>query len=138
MYNAKIRAHSEPIFNKLEILKFDDLLKYNVSKFVHQYRTGRLPASFNGMFTLMRESDDRNSRDSFYNYKILTPKNKLLLSFPNVYFPQIWNSLDSVYQSIESHNVFKKDLTQFLLKTYENFVTCDDLSCLECRDAYHS
>ena len=97
VYNAKFRAHSEPIFHKLNIMKFDDLFKYNICKFVHQYRTDRLPTSFNGMFSLMRESDNRNSRDSFYNYKISEPKNKVLLSFPSVVFPQMWNSLDSIH-----------------------------------------
>ena len=83
----------------------------------------------------MRDSDNRNSRDSFYNYNIPAPKNKVLKSFPNVVFPQMWNSLDSMHQSTESHKVFKSDLSEFLLKSYENFVTCDDLSCIECRDS---
>ena len=41
---------------------------------MNQYRTGNLPASFDGMFSLLRDSEDIGSRDSYYNYKINPPK----------------------------------------------------------------
>ena len=134
MNNSDIRAHSDPLFNKLKILKFNDLFKYNVCNFIHQYNTNKLPASFNGMFSLMRESNDRGGRDSFYNFKIVPPKSRSLNSFPRVVFLPIWNSLSSVHQSTGSHKLFKSNLKETLLGDCENFVTCDNLLCEECRN----
>ena len=101
--NSEIRAHSDPLFNKLKILKFDDLFKYNVCYFIHQYANNKLPPSFDNMFPLMRESDARGSRDDFYNYEIIPPKSRSLNSFPRVVFLPLWNSLSSVHQSTGSH-----------------------------------
>ena len=106
--NADYRAHTEPIFKKLSILKFDDLFKFNVVSFMHLYTTNRLPISFNGMFTLTRETEDIHIRDSHYFYQVSIPIRKAIAHFPRVIFIPIWNSLSSRYQSTLSHKVFKK------------------------------
>ena len=43
------RAHTEPIFKNLGILKFTDKLSYCRSVFMHQYRHNKLPPSFTGI-----------------------------------------------------------------------------------------
>ena len=133
--NVNYRAHTEPLFSKLELLKFDDLFQYNVCKFFHQYRTKTLPGSFQNMFTLLRDTDNMENRDSFYNYEVCKPKFKCLNCFPVVVFPQIWNSLSSIYQSTDSFKVFKKDLKKFYVDKYSEFVSCDNLLCDECIDS---
>ena len=126
------RAHSDPLFHKLSIMKFDDVFRYSVNNFLHQYGTDRLPPSFNGMFTLMRNTDDRNSRDSFYNYSVSIPIKKSLSVFPRVVFIPIWNRLSSVLQCIESHKYFKADCMEEILNRYGEFRECDNLNCEEC------
>ena len=133
--NAGGRAHSDPLFYKLKILKFEDIFNYNVCTFLHQYSNNLLPSSFDNMFPLMRESDDRNSRDGFYNFTISTPNQNNLNSFPRVVFLPIWNGLSSTYQSTVNHKHFKTELTKVLFKKYETFVACDNLLCDECRDS---
>ena len=130
--NVSSRAHSDPLFHKLSIMKFDDVFRYSVNNFLHQYRTDRLPPSFNGMFTLMRDTDDRNSRDSFYNYSVSVPIKKSLSIFPRVIFIPVWNSLSSVLQCIESHKCFKSDCMKEILNRYGEFRECDNLNCEEC------
>ena len=100
---------------------------------MHQYSTNKLPVSFQGMFTLLRDTEERNTRDDFYNYKVNTPINNSLICFPRVLFPPVWNSLSSLYQSTESHKVFKKDLRKDILSKYEEFVSCENILCEECR-----
>ena len=134
--NVSSRAHSEPLFYKLKIIKFEDLFRYNVRIFMHQYSTGNLPASFDGMFSLLRDSEDLGNRDAFYNFKINPPKNKSLNNFPRIVYLPIWNSLNSVYQSTESPKHFKNELLKSILSEYEQFVACDDIQCDECRDAF--
>ena len=134
--NVGYRAHTEPIFSNLEILKFGDLHKYNILNFMHKFSRNLLPASFNGTFTLARETEDVNIRDSFYNYQINVPTKKMLECFPSVTFPLVWNALSSEQQSTESHKVFKNDCKKYLLNTYSEFAGCDDLSCAECRNIF--
>ena len=133
--NVGGRAHSEPLFHKLQFLKFEDIFNYNVCTFLHQYSNKLLPASFNEMFPLMRESENRNSRDGFYNFEIIPPKQKNLNNFPRHVFLPIWNGLSSMYQSTVSHKHFKSELLKALLQKYETFVTYDNLLCDECKDS---
>ena len=132
--NVGFMSHTDPLFNELKMLRFEDLFKYNVCTFLHKYSTKRLPASFDNIFTFLRETDDRNNRDSFYNFKVETPKNKALNTFPRVVFLPIWNSLSSLLQSTESHKVFKNDLQKDLVARYGDFVSCDNILCEECRN----
>ena len=131
--NKGFSSHTEPIFYKLGILKFEDLFRFNVVKFMHQYSTNKLPASFDGMFTIMRETEDRDSRDNYYNYKVCIPSTRLINSFPRVVFLPIWNGLSSEYQCIQSHKVFSKDCKTSFVDKYADFAGCDNLSCAECK-----
>ena len=40
------RSHTDPLFDQLSILRFEDLFKYNVCSFFHKFITKRLPPSF--------------------------------------------------------------------------------------------
>ena len=120
------RAHSDPLFHRLSIMKFDDVFRYSVNNCLHQYGTDKFPLSFNGMFTLMRSTDDRN------NYSVSTPIKRSLSIFPRVVFIPIWNRLSSVLQCIESHKYFKADCMEEILNRYGEFIECDNLNCEEC------
>ena len=133
MKNVNFRSHTDPLFDQLSILRFEDLFKYNVCSFLHKFITKRLPPSFQSTFTLLRETDQHNNRDSFYNFKVEAPKNKALNTFPRVVFLPIWNSLGSILQSTESHKVFKNNLQKDLISKYGEFVSCENILCEECR-----
>ena len=62
------RAHTEPIFKDLGILKFTDKLSYCRSVFMHQYRHNKLPPSFTGIFSETTMSNRFQSRHNDYNY----------------------------------------------------------------------
>ena len=47
----QFKAHTEPLFNKLEILKFSDRLSFCKSLFMHKYRNKKLPDTFLNLFT---------------------------------------------------------------------------------------
>ena len=44
------RSHTNPIFSKLGILKFNDMLHYNSSIFMHNFINDKLPNSFRNFF----------------------------------------------------------------------------------------
>ena len=103
--NFEYRAHTDPLFFERKFLKFEDLFKYNVCNFMHKYASNLLPASFQGLFTRLSDTDERNNRDAFYNYKVTNPKMKALNRFPRVVFPQLWNSLSPLLQSTGTHKI---------------------------------
>ena len=63
------RAHTEPIFKDLGILKFTDKLSYCRSVFMHQYRHNKLPPSFAGIFNETSITTGFQSRQNDYNYQ---------------------------------------------------------------------
>ena len=40
---------------------------------MHQYATKRLPLSFNEMYILLRETEDLQTRDSYYDDQVSLP-----------------------------------------------------------------
>ena len=73
MLDINFRAHTGPICNELKLLKFDNIFKYSVFCFMHQFSTSSLPQSFIGKFNLIRETDELNVRDNFYHYQESIP-----------------------------------------------------------------
>ena len=52
------KAHTEPIFKDLNILKLRDKFTYCRSIFMHQYRNKKLPISFSDIFTDITNCDN--------------------------------------------------------------------------------
>ena len=57
----EFRAHSEPLFKQLEILKSQDSIGVNYCSFVYDYLNNNLPGSFKSTFLRMND---------LYQYKI--------------------------------------------------------------------
>ena len=55
MTSSEFKAHSEPLFKKLQILKFHDSIAVNNCSFVHDYFHNNLPNSF--INTFIRSND---------------------------------------------------------------------------------
>ena len=86
------RAHTEPIFKELKILRFTDRLSYSRSIFMHKYRNKKLPVSFAGIFKDM--SDSSNNRHNDYNYDTQPATKKCLENFPLKQIIFNWNALN--------------------------------------------
>ena len=55
--NAKYNSHTEPLFKKAEILRFEDLYKASQSEFMHAFLLDKLPASFDGIWFRNRRKE---------------------------------------------------------------------------------
>ena len=64
------KAHTEPLFKNLCILKLSDKLSYCRSIFMHKFRNHKLPDSFLNIFTDITNTDELQTRDNDYNYII--------------------------------------------------------------------
>ena len=127
----KYKAHTEPIFKKLNILKLADKLSYCRSVFMHQYRNGKLPVSFSGLFSDIINTDELQTRHNDYNYNNEPAIRRNLESFP---FKQIifnWNSLNIDLKSTGDEEEFKLLFRETILSKY-SFETDCPADCYSC------
>ena len=137
---SEFRAHSEPLFKKLEILKFTDSIRVNNCLFVYDYFHKNLPGSFSDTFQRTNELYQYSTRQatigSLYapkykttNYGIKCIYNHCIDSW-NTLSSQInielrqnnRNSLEIKYVDLLkfSRTVLKDKLTKYILSTYED------------------
>jgi hypothetical protein len=85
--NAGYREHTAPLFAQLKILSLDQLMHFNILKFMHGFTHNKLPMSFHRMWTTNRERFPdrilRNAENLFipsHNYATL--KRMPIINFP--------------------------------------------------------
>ena len=125
------RAHTEPIFKSLGILKFSDKLSYCRSTFMHQYRHEKLPPSFTGIFRETTMSEGVQSRHNDYNYLNEPAVRTTLEKFPLKQIIFNWNSLDIELKATGDLNDFQRMLNMKLLSQYRYETDCA-IGCFSC------
>ena len=125
------RAHTEPIFKKLEILTFSDKLAFCRSVFIHQFRNNKLPISFSGIFTDITHTDELQTRHNDYNYSNPVSYNKYLEHFPYKQMLLNWNSLNIDLKSTADNEEFQQLLKDNYLSNYSYTIECTS-SCFSC------
>ena len=122
----KHRSHTDPLFSFLNIMKFEDLFKYNCSNFMHKYILNKQPESFKDMFQPLSEPNRTNG------YIIPRVKSKFLDQFPTSFLPKIWNENSLNQKHIKSINSFKNSLQKLFISKYPPHVNCESSFCDEC------
>ena len=118
------RAHTEPIFKQLEILKFTDKLSYCRSVFMHQFKNDKLPISFSGIFTDIINSDNLQTRHNDYNC-VNTPALKSYLErFPYKQIVSTWNNLNIDLKATAEGYEFRQMLKDMYLSSYRCDTQC--------------
>ena len=105
-------SHTDPLFGKLNILKFKDILDVNSKIFMHKYFNSQLPGSFNNMFTPFAEPNRTK------NFILEKPRNKRLETFPKAFLPKCWNVLFLDHKNTISHSSLKKYIREDLINEY--------------------
>ena len=117
--NSNYREHTAPLFKEEKLLRFEDIIKFNICKFMFDYKNNLLPNIFAGTWQKNSEMHNypvRNSEDFF----IRNTNKPYLKQFPLFQFPIIWNSLPSNLKEIVSRKVFCKELKSYLIDIIEN------------------
>ena len=114
---SEFRAHSEPLFKKLEILEFTDSIAVNNCSFVHDYFNGKLPRSFTNTFL---------RTDNLYEYSTRQAASGQL------YIPRYKTStygLKCIYKRcINSWNHFSAELN---IKNRENNINIQEIKNID-------
>ena len=109
--DAGFRDHTDPLFYKLGLLKFQDIYKYNLLIYMHK-------ALARGEYALEHNVATRNN-DGFM---ARTVRHQLTLTQHAVSFvgPTEWNKLPYSMRSVERLTLFKKALKAYLLNQYNS------------------
>ena len=126
------KAHTEPIFKDLSILKFPDILSYCKSNFMNQYRNKKLPESFNNIFTDITCTDESQTRHNSYNFLNKPAIRQTLENFPFKCILSTWNSLEIDIKATSDHEEFQKLLKEKYLNSYSAEIQCFNDNCFSC------
>ena len=118
------RAHTEPIFKELEILKFTDKLSFCRSVFMHQYKNDKLPISFSGIFTDIICSDNFQTRHNDYNFVNNPAVKSYLERFPYKQIVTTWNNLSIDLKATAEELEFRQMLKDMYLASYSCDTQC--------------
>ena len=108
------RAHKEPIFKQMEILKFKDKLTYCRSVFMHQYKNNKLPISFSGIFQDIINTDELQTRHNDYNFINKPAIKSFLERFPYKQIVSNWNFLSIYLKATADEVAFKEIFLSYL------------------------
>ena len=128
---SKYNAHSEPLFYKLKILPFEDLIVQHklifMQSLAHNHSVVKFPHFIRNSEANLHRFDFRNESDFFVertNYQFVR-------KMPYIDFPSTWNSIDSSLKKISSKPLFKKTIKLELLDKISNF-QCNNTLCFSC------
>ena len=111
--NVSRLAHTEPLFQKQEILKFNVLHQYQIAQFMYNFIKGDISKVFNDMFMYNSDVHHYNTRQShlFHIPQVSSNQRKRTLRYEG---PVIWNKLQSNVNINCSLCSFKRQLKLLL------------------------
>ena len=115
---AGYRDHTNPLFKQEKILRFEDIIFYNICRFMFDYLNNLLPSIFDNTWqknSTVHRYPVRNQNDFF----IVNVNKPYLAKFPLFAFPKIWNSLPENIKSINNRKLFSKTLYSHIIDNIE-------------------
>ena len=126
---------SEPLFKTLEILKFEDIFKISIAKFVYSSLAHENPTVFWDWFTYSHlihshatSSSTQVNRSHYFDVgvveKFLFTKQSHLVNYGGrmvqVYGPILWNSLPKEIHDSSSLPTFTNNVKKYLIAQYDH------------------
>jgi hypothetical protein len=105
--NVGYREHTGPLFKRLGILPFDDLITYSQLKFMHGFSHGKLPISFNEIWVLNRVRNPDLALRNAENLYVPAHHFATTKRFPLFTYPRVWNEANVIKYN-PSQRVFLK------------------------------
>ena len=127
---AKFRAHMDPLFQSLKILKLRDLIFLERAVFVHKFRHRKLPDAFSRNFLELVDAENLTRRQDPGHYVVPENNHKLTPRSPLMQMITDWNSLPFPTKSIACHRAFKSEVINTTLASYSFYCTLP--SCMAC------
>jgi hypothetical protein len=134
--NIGYRAHTEPIFKKLNILPLPSLIEFFKLQFMQRFIQGHLPPSFNNVWITneaRRSETISMSLRNHENFYIPVSRLKNLENKPLYSFPKAWSLLtDHSITIIRNCVEFNAKLKEHFLNQLSYTVNCTKAFCPSC------
>ena len=115
-----VKSPSDPIFNKLEILKVRDIFNLSTLKFVYESLNKLNPLQFHSYYSY---PDHNYNTDAMRNFKFVLPTVRTsTYGLKSLKYTgcMLWNNLSFAERSIKSKNVFSHILKKRMTDTYDS------------------
>ena len=116
MSNSDYRAHSAPLFRKLNILGIYKLNTHCIGKFMFNYSRDLLPECFDNLFIFNNQIHDHNTRAAtkYRSHACRTNIKQFTILHQG---PKIWNCLPPSITEINTISSFKRKLKEYLIES---------------------
>ena len=116
------QSHSEPLSRSLNLLKFTDLITFQILNFIHKWAHNLLPPSFNHFFQSTSSAHKCSTRQSTSGNLFLKCVRTTQYGLRSLQFlgPKLWNSLPLNIRDTKSHNSFCNLLFKHLIDKLDN------------------
>ena len=117
----KVIASSAPLFVALQILKLNDIFKFQVTSFVYECLNNLAPIYFSDYFVSIHSVHNVGTRQSKKGDLFALRCNTTQYGLRSIHYlgVRIWNSLPIEIRESPSLSIFKKKLKDFLLASYK-------------------
>ena len=127
--NGIKKVHSEPLFKKFKILKFEDLKTVNDLYIAHSVVYGYAPDVIKSDIKKIEINDLHDLRRNILDLECNGAQTKSITKF---IIPNVWNNLDEAYKKISKPHLFKKAIKQKILRSYSGSINCTNQNCYIC------
>ena len=111
----KDHINSNNLFLKYNILKIEDIFKFELSKFMYLFHTNALPEIFDTYFLSTEHAHHYNTRSkSNQNYFLKSIRTNIGKNSIQFYSVQLWNRIPLALKSFSFYR-FKKEYAKILL-----------------------
>ena len=133
IHKAAYNSHTDPLFNKSQILKLTDLYEYESVIFMYDFVENNLPRSFSDVFRYNRDVQNiRRTRqsDMIHVYRCHSIFSSRL---PLYTLPIIWNKWAISAPGGFSRRRFGRHVKSTICISYPTQVRCKNKYCRDCR-----
>ena len=122
---SDFKAHSEPIFKKLEILKVKDNIFLQNCLFVHDFYHSNLPKSFDKIFTKIEHTHKNVTRSAKAGMISIPRYNSVTYGQNSIYKHCIdsWNSITNEFKDFKDNDKVPIDLHKMSRSKLKSIVT---------------
>ena len=133
--SKNFRCHTNDLFSKHLILKFEDLRSLCYAKLARRFCFYDLPTGIQDGLFCMKQKTSQNTRQSKDKYLIEVPlfKNTKLSQCYLTKIPSMWNTLNEECRNAKSESVFKNLFKKIIFKKYQEKPKCQIKDCFCCK-----
>ena len=102
------KAHSSPLFKKLKILKFSDLVNYKIGMLMFKAKNASLPSNIQQLFTNNQESSYYSTIQK-HKFAVKYARTNIKSKCLSVYGVKLWNKVSSSISLDSSFLSFKRN-----------------------------